>query len=64
MKLAKFLQSTGMTQSEFARRLGITQGRVSQWASGNGRPAPHRLAAIRRITKNKVTHRDFYPEIH
>lgn len=63
MQLPEFFTTTGMTQAEFAKRLGVTQGRVSQWNCGRGRPALLRFPKIERITAGKVTHRDYYPEI-
>ena len=34
MKISEWLANTGTSQSELARRLGITQGRVSQLVAG------------------------------
>ena len=34
MKLAEWLINSGISQSELARRLGVTQGRVSQIVAG------------------------------
>ena len=40
--------AAGMTQTELAQAIGVSQGNVTEWESGD-RPIPaHRLAAIRR----------------
>lgn len=37
----------GSTQSSLAEDLGIHQSRISQWASGHGRPEAHYREALR-----------------
>jgi DNA-binding transcriptional regulator YdaS (Cro superfamily) len=59
MKLSEFLATT--TQEEFAKRLGVTQGAVSQWLRG-GVPVA-RAADIERATRGLVTRVELLPEI-
>jgi len=58
MKLADWLANSGTSQSELARRLGITQGRVSQLVGG-APPSLDLAVKIAAATANKVTPQDF-----
>ena len=53
MKLARWLDRTGTTQAELARRLGITQGRVSQIVAGAA-PSFDVAMKIEAVTSGKV----------
>jgi transcriptional regulator with XRE-family HTH domain len=59
MKLARYLAARGMTQAEFAARIGVTPDTVSLWVNEHKLPRPPRLAAIIRVTRAKVGPRDF-----
>ena len=37
--LKEYLQTHGMTQTEFAARAGVKQSQVSEWLKGKARPA-------------------------
>ena len=58
MKLAEWLTNSGTSQSELARRLGITQGRVSQLVGG-AQPSLDLANRIAAVTANKVRPSDF-----
>jgi 3,4-dihydroxy 2-butanone 4-phosphate synthase / GTP cyclohydrolase II len=58
MKLAAWLANSGVSQSELARRLGISQGRVSQLAAG-ANPSLELAMRIAAATGNKVSPQDF-----
>ena len=58
MKLAEWLANSRTSQSELARRLGITQGRVSQIAGG-AQPSLELAMKIAGATGNKVQPQDF-----
>lgn len=62
MKLAEWLINSGVSQSELARRLGITQGRVSQIVAG-AKPSLELAMKIAAATGHKVKPEDFeeYP---
>lgn len=53
MRLARWLARTGTTQAELARRLGITQGRVSQIVAGAA-PSLDLAMKIEAVTGGKV----------
>ena len=36
--LKEYLQTHGMTQTEFAARAGVKQSQVSEWLKGKARP--------------------------
>jgi 3,4-dihydroxy 2-butanone 4-phosphate synthase/GTP cyclohydrolase II len=58
MKLSAWLTYSGMSQSELARRLGVTQGRVSQLVAG-AQPSLELANKIAAVTGNKVRPQDF-----
>jgi DNA-binding transcriptional regulator YdaS (Cro superfamily) len=62
MKLAEYLIESGVTQAEFAGRVGVTQGRVSQWLSGETITA-ERCVAIEAATNGHVTRFDLRPDL-
>lgn len=58
MRLSEWLDRTGTTQAEFARVLGISQGRVSQLVAGAA-PSLDLAGKIERITGHEVRAQDF-----
>jgi len=58
MKLSEWLANSGTSQSELARRLGVTQGRVSQLVAG-AQPSLELANKIAAATGNKVRPADF-----
>jgi 3,4-dihydroxy 2-butanone 4-phosphate synthase/GTP cyclohydrolase II len=58
MKLSEWLINSGTSQSELARRLAITQGRVSQLVGG-AQPSLDLANRIAAVTANKVRPSDF-----
>ena len=58
MRLSEWLANSGTSQSELARRLGVTQGRVSQLVAG-ALPSLDLANKIAAATGNKVRPADF-----
>jgi 3,4-dihydroxy 2-butanone 4-phosphate synthase / GTP cyclohydrolase II len=58
MKLSEWLTNNSTSQSEFARRLGITQGRISQIVAGE-QPSLELAMKIAGLTNNQVRPQDF-----
>jgi DNA-binding transcriptional regulator YdaS (Cro superfamily) len=58
MHLADFLKERRLSQDEFAQKLGVSQGLVSQWVRGVTRITLKQSLQIKRITRNKVTPED------
>lgn len=62
MTLREYLQAQGLTQVEFASRIGVPVSTLNGWGLGRRYPRAQELAAIERETKGAVTARDFFPE--
>lgn len=58
MKLESWLANSGTSQSELARAIGVTQGRISQLAAG-ARPSLELAMKIAAVTGNRVRPEDF-----
>lgn len=59
MKLAEWLKSKGVTQTEFAERIGVTSGYISQLCAEIVWPGRKVATEIARATDNAVTANDF-----
>ena len=62
MKLANYLLNKGMSQAEFAKKLGIGRADVNRYLSGIRRPRPELARQIVEFTKWAVTLEDLYGE--
>lgn len=62
MKLKEYLNREGLTQAEFAKRLKVSQGMVSQWII-NG-VAAERVLKIEAATEGKVSRHDLRPDLY
>lgn len=63
MVLEKYLRTHGITQKEFAGRLGCSQGLVSQWITGETKMTNAWALKIERATKREVNRQDLLPEL-
>jgi len=61
MKLADFLSERGMSQTEFAAAIGVSQVAVSRYLAGQRMPRIEQLSRIRQFTQGAVTADDFVP---
>lgn len=61
VKLCYFIDHSGLTQVQFAERMGVTPGAVCNWCSGKSKPKPERIQQIERITKGLVKFHDWFP---
>jgi len=59
-KLATYLRANGITQADFAPRIGITQGALSKLCNGGG-ASPETAIAIERATDGAVRASDLKP---
>lgn len=59
MKLADWLDNEGMTQTEFAEKIGRTSAFVSMLCSGANLPSLQTAERIAKATKGAVTAADF-----
>ncbi len=44
--LKEFLEENNLTQVEFAKRIGVKQGQVSEWLKGKAKPGYDTLRAM------------------
>ena len=44
--LREFLEDSGITQTEFAKRIGVKQSQVSEWLRGKAKPGYDTLKAM------------------
>ena len=64
MKIHEYLSATGLSQDEFARKVGVSQATISRYASGLRTPRlPHALAILT-VTGGRVTPEDFLESNH
>lgn len=48
-RLAEAIKESGLTQTEIARRLGVTQSTIAQYLAGRALPAPDTFANLCKI---------------
>lgn len=58
MKLADYLTRHGLSQQEFARQVGVTQGMVYQWVRDKNPVSPAKCVLIERVTCGQVSRKD------
>lgn len=62
MRFATYVKNHG--QSEFARRLGVSQGLVWQWVNGRTRITAERAVQIESVTAGEITRHDLRPDLY
>jgi DNA-binding transcriptional regulator YdaS (Cro superfamily) len=62
MNISEYLKESDLSQMEFARQLGVTQGTVGFWLH-NKPPTIERAIQIERITGRKVTCEELRPDV-
>jgi predicted transcriptional regulator len=60
MKLAEHMDKKGITETEMARLLGVSQPTVSRYLNGERMPKPRNMAKIVAVTGGRVRPDDFY----
>jgi DNA-binding transcriptional regulator YdaS (Cro superfamily) len=63
MDIAAYLKKNGISQDEFAAKLGVSQGLVWQWIDGRTRVTAERAKQIEEATGGSVRRRDLRPDI-
>jgi transcriptional regulator with XRE-family HTH domain len=59
MKFSDWLKSSGLTQKEFAERIGVTQSAISHLRNNRKRPSFELMVKIEKATKGKVKLNDW-----
>ncbi|MCA6305262.1 MAG: helix-turn-helix transcriptional regulator [Phenylobacterium sp.] len=60
MKLAVYLAQPGVSQTQIARRVGVSQAAISRYATGRRVPRPDVMARIRDATGGQVQPNDWF----
>jgi predicted DNA-binding protein (UPF0251 family) len=60
MRLEDYLQTTGMTRAEFARRIGVRHITVTRYVQEGRVPESSVMGKIIEVTEGKVTANDFF----
>lgn len=55
MKLNQYLVTESITQSEFAKRVGVCQATVHKWLYGRSVPSGRRIMQIHTLTSGDVS---------
>lgn len=63
MDLNSYLDAQGLTQGEFARRIGRSQGAVSHWCLQRNRMSAESAVLIERATGGQVRAADLRPDL-
>ena len=64
MVLYSYLKKHGLTQREFADKIGCSQSLVSQWISGETKITGQWAVAIERATERDVKRQELLPELY
>ncbi len=64
MDLKTYLEEHGVTQSELARRVGVTPGMVWQWINGHRPVAAEKVIPIEQATDGVVQRHEIRPDIY
>lgn len=63
MNIAGYLKKHRLSQEDFAKRVGVTQGLVWQWIKGRTRITAERAIEIENLTGGEVSRHDCRPDI-
>lgn len=63
MDIPSYLQKQAMSQAEFGKKLGVTQGAVWQWIEGETRITAERARQIERVTRGAIKARELRPDV-
>jgi DNA-binding transcriptional regulator YdaS (Cro superfamily) len=63
MKLAEYLDQHSESQTNFAKRLGVSQGLVHQWLASKTRVTAEQAIRIEQATDGQVTRAALRPDL-
>jgi DNA-binding transcriptional regulator YdaS (Cro superfamily) len=64
MDIKAYLEKHELSQEQFAKQLGVSQGLVWQWLDGRTRITAERAVEIEEKTAGEVTRRDLRPDLY
>ena len=62
MKLKDYLKEYGVTKAHIARKVGVSEVSVANWASGINLPSPMAIKNMEKATEGKVCFVDWVGE--
>lgn len=62
--VANYLETAGLTQAEFAARVGCHPSRISHLVTGIKKPSPEISIAIESAAEGAIRCEDLLPELH
>ena len=63
MNLPAYLEKHQLTQEQFAKKLGVSQGLVWQWLSGKQTITAERAVEIEKETDGEISKHDLRPDL-
>lgn len=63
MDLKTYLKTSGTTQLEFARRIGVSQSTIAHWVKGRLRVPAERLIDVCRASGGRVSAHELRPDL-
>jgi len=63
MKISAYLEKHKLSQEQFAKLLGVSQGLVWQWLEGKTRITAERAKEIEGKTRGEITRHDLRPDL-
>lgn len=63
MKLSDYLDKKGISQVDFAKRVGVSPGAVWQWINGY-RIAAENVLPVEKATNGQVTRHELRPDLY
>ena len=63
MDLQEYLSKHELTQEQFAKQVGVSQGAVWQWIDGRSKVSPRHFNVIEKKTRGEVTREDLRPDL-
>ena len=61
--ILNYMERHGLTQTDFGRRIGVSQGMVWQWLNGYRPIGAERAVAIEKKTRGEIKRRHLRPDI-
>ena len=64
MDIKQYLSKHGLSQEQFAKQLGVTQGLIWQWLDGRTRVTAERAVEIEGKTAGEIQRHDLRPDLY
>lgn len=64
MDIRAYLKKYNLTQEQFGKLAGVSQGAVWQWLNGRSQVAPETAVAIEKATGGKIKRHELRPDLY